>query len=184
MKKHLAQPLWGEIRPSDLTAIRPAHDPQRARPLCTVTAYVGGLFDWIFSEGVQVIEPGVAPDDESEGSLSDDDLVTSMPVDIPHLAQSTPKHYSFHHEEYGKAKYPRFTTQAYGEVRVGDVVELARDTETKWKNSTQQWYAFVTDRSIGSKGLETLKILWLYWPEDLAMCMSMKYPFSNEVCLS
>ena len=189
LRKHLGQPLWGEILPSDLAAIPPAHLPNQYRQRCVVTSYVGNLFEWIFSEGIEVIEPHSCPSQlESEESEIDHELeelclprhqesIKSEIKDMP------PKYYSFHHEEYGKAIYPRFTTDTGGRIKVGDVVEMGRDDETRWKKSTQKWYAYVTDIWTTPKGDRKMKILWLYWPEDTALCMTMKYPYSNEVVI-
>jgi len=169
--KYLRQPLWGEVLPGDLTAIRPAHPPSLARGRCVVTAYVGSLFGWIFDEGLEVVESDQV--DTSDEEL--DDLLLVSNVVQP------PKYYTFHHDEYRTVQYPRFTTGTRGMVRVGDVVELQRDSDTRWKKSTQKWYAFVTDKWTTPKGVVKLKIIWLYWPEDMALCMLMKYPHANEV---
>ena len=178
LTRHLQQPLWGEILPTDLTAVKPAHAPQAARTRCVVTAYVGSLFSWIFGEGVEIIEP-----DSTDGLVSDDEFLDEQDLGVvlgTKVAQS-PKYYDFHHGELQRAMVPRFTTSTTGKVKVGDVVEMRRDDETKWKRSTQKWYAYVTDRWDTPKGVGKLKILWLYWPEDVALCMNMKYPYSNEV---
>ena len=172
LRRHLKQPVWGEILPSDLTAIKPAHPPREARNRCVVTAYVSSLFEWIFGEGVQTIEP-------KDGLIIDDKLKYLVPKRKP----QPPQFYTFHHEEYGTAVFDRFTTCTMGPITIGDVVELRRDVETRWKRSTQRWYAFVSDIWFMPTGIEMLKILWLYWPEDVALCMSMKYPHSNEVSL-
>ena len=174
LKRHLKQPLWGEVLPSDLTAVPYAHPQQKPRERCIVTAYVGSLFDWIFSEGVEIIEP--------DADLSDDDSIDNMDYLLPKpIVPQPPRYYTFHHQEYQTAVFPRFTTGTTGMVKVGDVVEMGRDEQTQWKMSTQKWYAFVTDRWTTPRGVVKLKILWLYWPEDVALCKSMKYPFSNEV---
>jgi hypothetical protein len=177
--RHRKQPVWGEILPTDLNAIRPAHSPQRSRERCVVTAYVSGLFEWIFSEGIQTIGP--------TDRIYDTDVMSDDDIDIEDLLipksqiLAPSKYYNFRHDEYGKAVYARHTTGTTGNVTCGDVVELRRDTDTRWKKSTQRWYAFVTDRWITPNGAERIKIIWLYWPEDVALCMSMKYPHPNEV---
>jgi hypothetical protein len=185
LKEHLCQPLWGEILPSALSAITPAHHPTRARQRCVVTGYVGNLFEWIFGEGIEIVEPHSGPYGlGSDGIIDDEFLHESELVELlkPEFKQDLPsKKYGFHHAEYGKAVYPRFTTSIKGKVKVGDVVEMGRDDETRWQKSTQKWYAYVTDIWTTPKGDTRLKILWLYWPEDTAFCMAMKYPFSNEV---
>ena len=185
LTKHLRQPLWGEILPTDLTAIRPAHIPQCARPRCVVTSYVGNLFEWIFGEGVEVIEPDSDPDyleDDGIVNGSDLDLVAfGIPLEPEVKNGLPPKYYDFHHDEYGNAIHTRFTTSTKGMVKVGDVVEIGRDDATRWKKSTQKWYAYVRELYTTPKGDTRLHILWLYWPEDTALCMSMKYPHSNEV---
>lgn len=185
LTKHLRQPLWGEILPADLTAIRAAHIPQRARPRCVVTSYVGNLFEWIFGEGVEVIEPHSDPPylgDEGIASDSDLDLLDFEMFLEPNVKKELPsKYYDFHHDEYGNAIHARFTMSTKGMVKVGDVVEIGRDDTTRWKKSTQKWYAYVREIYTTPKGDTRLKILWLYWPEDTAFCMSMKYPYSNEV---
>ena len=175
LRRHLKQPVWGEILPSDLTAIKPAHPPGEARDRCVVTAYVSSLFEWIFGEGIQIIEPH----DTKDGLIIDDKLKHLLPKQKP----QAPQFYTFHHEEYRTAVFDRFTTCTMGPITVGDVVELRRDVETRWKKSTQRWYAFVSDTWATPMGIGKLKILWLYWPEDVALCMSMKYPYSNEVSL-
>lgn len=178
LTRHLKQPLWGEILPTDLTAVKPAHAPHVARTRCVVTAYVGSLFSWIFGEGVEVIEP-----DSTDGLLYDDEFEDEpeLGVVLATRIPQPPKYYAFHHDELQRAAVPRFTTDTTGQVKVGDVVEMRRDDETKWKKSTQKWYAYVTDRWDTPKEVGKLKILWLYWPEDVALCMNMKYPYSNEV---
>ena len=178
LTRHLKQPFWGEILPADLTAIKPAHSSHAARKRSVVTAYVGHLFSWIFGEGVEVIEPdcmdGLLDDEEFDDEL---ELCPVLGTKIP----QPPKYYDFHHEELSRVVVPRFTSGTTGPVKVGDVVEMRRDDETKWKKSTQKWYAYVTDRWDTPKGVTKVKILWLYWPEDVALCMNMKYPYSNEV---
>ena len=174
--KYLNQPVWGEVLPTDLKAIRPAHSPDRSRKRCVVTAYVGNLFEWIFSEGVETIEPNHAAYDSDSDDDVDVDYLDRTPIPEP------PKYYNFHHEDYDKAVYPRYTTDTYGDLQFGDVVEMPRDTATSWKRSTKHWYAFVTDHWTTPKGSKRMKILWLYWPEDVALCMAMKYPHPKEVC--
>lgn len=175
------QPLWGEILPSDLTAVPPAHRLHKSRDRCVVTSYVGNLFKWIFGEGVEVVEPS-----NNEGHGNDDEgddirleRMALEPRQVKLLSEQ--RAYAFHHDEYGKAIYPRYTTGTAGPVKVGDVVELRKDGETKWKNSTKSWYAYVRDTWTTSAGLQKTRILWLYWPEDMALCMSMRYPYQNEV---
>lgn len=182
-RKFFRQALWGEILPSDLTAIPPAHSPQHARSRCVVTPYVNDLFNWIFNDRLEVVESEM-------GSYGDGDVLTRNPktelrdLSFSNRATSTsPVQYQFHHREYRNAVYPRFSTQATGSIRVGDVIELPREEETPWKGSTQRWYALVTNRWKNAKDAWKLSILWLYWPEDVALCKSMKYPFSNEVAL-
>ena len=178
LTEQLDQPIWGEILPGGLDAVRRAHHPAGARERCVVTSYVGNLFSWIFGDGVQVIEPSSDECDVKNDDKNLDDNCGYLSVTKPVM----PQHYNFHHEEYSKAVYPRFTTHTTGAVRAGDVVELKRDILTRWKISTQKWYAYVTGRYKTPKlGLDRIKILWLYWPEDVALCMSMKYPYSNEV---
>ena len=175
LRRHLKQPVWGEILPSDLTAIKPAHPPGEARDRCVVTAYVASLFEWIFGEGIQIIEPH----HKKDGIIIDEKLKNLLPKQ-----KLRPLHfYTFHHDEYRTAIFDRFTSCTTGSIKVGDVVELRRDVETRWKKSTQRWYAFVSDTWTTTTGFRELKILWLYWPEDVALCMSMKYPYSNEVLL-
>jgi hypothetical protein len=179
--KHMKQPLWGEILPADLTAIPPAHAPKRARAQCAVTAYVGSLFEPIFGEGIQVIEPHSAPPDSEDGFESDEDFNSEDLIMSTRESPQLSKCYTFHHEECQNAVYPRFTTRTKGPVSIGDVVELRREDGTQWTNSTQKWYGFVKDKWTTAKDVTKLKILWLYWPEDTALCMSMKYPYSDEV---
>src|SRR5438045_7437674 len=101
LRKHLIQPLWGEILPRDLTAVRPAHNKTRDRRV--VTAYVATLFNWIFPDSVlQVIEPNSDPHDNTDdnGIISDDDVSVDN-LSIPStIIPRAPKYYSFHHEEY------------------------------------------------------------------------------------
>lgn len=180
--KFFTQSIWGEILPSDLTAIPPAHDPRHARPRCVVTQYVNNLFEWIFKDRLEVVEP--------EMDLRGFDIplrthkIESQDLRISNRAPSkSPVHSSFHHDEYQNAIYPRFSTRTTGSIKVGDVIELPREDETRWKGSTQRWYAMVTNRWKNAKDAWKLSILWLYWPEDVALCKSMKYPYSNEVGL-
>lgn len=181
LSKHLGQPLWGETLPSDLTAVPPAHRLQKSRDRCVVTPYVENLFEWIFGQGVEVVKP--SNNDYGNGDQGDDIRLERMTLE-PRQTKllSEPKAYTFHHENYGKAIYPRYTTGKTGTVQVGDVVELRKSGETKWKSSTKSWYAFVRDKWTTPTGFKKIRILWLYWPEDIALCMSMKYPYQNEVC--
>jgi len=185
LKRHLKQPLWGEILPTDLTAVKPAHPPSRARKRCVVTSYVGNLFGWIFDDAVEVIEPGhhkePTPSEMEEFDELDYLVEEDVETEVSGGCQMRPVTYEFHHPEYRTVIYPRFTSSVRGPVVVGSVIELKRDDETKWKKSTQKWYAYVTDKWTTTKGITKLKIIWLYWPEDVALCMAMKYPFSNEV---
>src|SRR5271170_8361046 len=112
LTKHLKQPLWQEILPTDLRAVPPAHPNEPNRNRCVVTASVGDLFKWIFGEGIEIIEPS---------------MPTVDCMDISILTPS-PKYYSFHHDEYGFATYTPFTTSIGGNVNVGDVVEFTRET--------------------------------------------------------
>lgn len=174
LNSHLEQPVWQEILHTDLKAIPLAHGSTEARDRRVVTAYVGSLFEWIFHEIIQVIEPS-----SDDGMISDNDIFFEELLPIPKVPQH-PRYYSFHHKEYRIALHPRFTTSTRGSIKVGDVVELRRDEQTRWKKSTQKWYAFVTDRWSTATGIWKFRILWLYWPEDVALCQSMKYPYSNE----
>jgi hypothetical protein len=176
-RKFLSQPIWGDIYPLDLTAIRPAHDPRRARQRCVVTPYVSNLFSWIFADGLEIVESDTIVDDGVSSDVDPADL------EIPNVSVPPPQEYGFHHGEYRSAVYPRFTTRTTGSIQVGDIIELPRDEISCWKGSTQRWYAFVTNRWETAKGAWKLSILWLYWPEDVALCKSMKYPHSNEVGL-
>ena len=176
-KQYLRQPLWGEVLPADLTAIKPAHPASLARDRCVVTDYVGRLFGWIFDEGIEIVEPDMV---DSESNSSEDELAFLLGP-AANIPLRPPTYYTFHHDEYRNVQYRRFTTSARGSVTVGDVVELQRDCDTRWKKSTQKWYAFIRDKWTTPKGIVKLKIIWLYWPEDMALCMSMKYPYPNEV---
>lgn len=191
LKRHLKQPFWGEILPTDLTAVPAAHPPSRSRKRCVATAYVGSLFEWIFGEGVEIIERGhreevveePGDDDEEDFIIPDymfDDVESEEPEEAAQegAVRGT---YKFHHPEYQTVIQPRYTTSNHGPVAVGSVIEIKRDGETRWKKSTQKWYAYVTDKWTTPKGITKIKIIWLYWPEDVALCMSMKYPFANEV---
>ena len=195
LHRHLKQPLWGEILPSSLTAVPLAHPMRRSRDRCVATDYVGNLFEWIFGQGLEVINSttelfDAEDEDECEDEEGQEGGHHNQVVQVPILEPKESKTlsdtslYAFHHEEYGKAMYPRYTTGVSGRVKVGDVVELGRGEGTRWTSSTKNWYAYVSDRWTTSKGTVKLKILWLYWPEDIALCMSMKYPYQNEVPLS
>jgi hypothetical protein len=174
LKRHLKQPFWGEIIPFGLTAVRHAHPGRGNRKRGTVTPYVGGLFDCIFGDDVEVVTSGMGGSEEGESEEEDSDF-TPVPNGVD------TGEYTFHHEEYNRVVYPRCTTSSTGRVRVGDVVELEKAQGTRWTKSTQKWYAFVRDIQITPKGDKKLKIIWLYWPEDTALCMSMKYPHPKEV---
>lgn len=181
LTEHLKQPVWGEALPTNLTAIRPAHPLGLARDRCVVTAYVGSLFQWIFGQGIEIIDTYSEPHGHEARAMGDTGSGEHVPK--PGQAQTQLPYYSFYHEKYWVALHPRFTTSTTGTVRTGDVIELS-DEGNLWKKSTKKRYAFVTDQSETSDGMEKLKILWLYWPEDLELCMSMRYPYSNEVCFS
>jgi hypothetical protein len=177
LRKHCNQPIWGEVLAGDYTAVPEAHPRSRTRTRNTVTAYVGSLFEWIFGDRIQVIEPDSGRHETLDGSINDDD---PTPDGFRRKVPSLSKLYTFHHLEYQNAVYPRFTTRTTGTVKVGDVIELPRDDKTKW-TGTEKWYAFVRDRLTTPQSLVNLKIIWLYFPQDVALCKSMKYPYSNEV---
>jgi hypothetical protein len=193
LKKHLKQPFWGEILPTDLTAVPAAHPPSRSRKRCVATAYVGSLFEWIFGEGVEIIERGhheelveeAGSDDEEDFIIPDylfDEVKSEGPEEEAEVHKGgATRTYKFHHPEYQTVIQPRYTSPTHGPAAVGSVIEVQRDGETRWKKSTQKWHAYVTDKWTTSKGVTKIKIIWLYWPEDVALCMSMKYPFPNEV---
>jgi len=67
-------------------------------------------------------------------------------------------------------------------ILVGDVVQLNKDQETRWKSTADSWYAYV--QSVEKrKGEDVLGLIWLYHPHD-TICGRMMYPYKRELFFS
>ena len=69
-----------------------------------------------------------------------------------------------------------------GTIRVGDVVELRSDEDSRWKSSHMMMYAYVQGIKSSKRG-QVLKVIWFYRPNETT-CLNMDYPFANELFLS
>lgn len=74
------------------------------------------------------------------------------------------------------------TSSTPARIAVGDVVQLARDSKSAWKDTAESWYAYVqaVDRR---KHEDVLRVIWLYRPEDTP-CAKMHYPYKKELFFS
>ncbi|KAH9864645.1 hypothetical protein J1614_010580 [Plenodomus biglobosus] len=77
--------------------------------------------------------------------------------------------------------------QSYGgsRVNIGDVVAIKADEmdRRKWRNSSDEWLAYVHDTKLRDGDVQELFVLWLYRPCDTNM-FKAKYPFKNELFFS
>lgn len=119
-----------------------------------VTPYVFKLFSHIyFGDQLAPTEPH-----QSEATTSGNSIITdSSPI--------------------GLAAIPT------GQVKIGDVVCLARDVDGHWRDYELTWYAYVHDIEQNHDGQEQLHVFWLYRPSETT-CGNMKYPFANELFFS
>ncbi|KAJ4992512.1 cytosine-specific methyltransferase [Stagonosporopsis vannaccii] len=70
-------------------------------------------------------------------------------------------------------------------VRVGDVVSTIPDSadKAKWRDSNDEWLAYVQGTETAPGGAQRLMLLWLYRPADTNICHA-EYPVTNELFLS
>ena len=67
-------------------------------------------------------------------------------------------------------------------VRIGDVVGIKSDAQTKWKSNDAFWYGYVQGITMLKKGAK-LNLIWLY-DSTHTPCQDMKYPYATELFLS
>ncbi|KAF3490506.1 DNA methyltransferase Dim-2 [Arthroderma uncinatum] len=70
-------------------------------------------------------------------------------------------------------------TSETGDILVGDVVAVKKDSLSVWKGEEELWYALVQ----GFTKHGSLQLIWLYRPTD-TVCTNMTYPYDNELFLS
>ncbi|KAF2195457.1 S-adenosyl-L-methionine-dependent methyltransferase [Zopfia rhizophila CBS 207.26] len=70
-----------------------------------------------------------------------------------------------------------------GKVKVGDVISVKSDTNSKWKTTDHDWFAYVQRIEKTRSSDIRLYVLWLYRPEDTTIS-TMVYPITKELFLS
>jgi len=82
----------------------------------------------------------------------------------------------------GDAQSPDLSSTRPRRILVGDVIQLNKDQETRWKSTADSWYAYV--QSVEKrKGEDVLGLIWLYHPHD-TICGRMMYPHKRELFFS
>ncbi|KAI9706912.1 MAG: DNA methyltransferase Dim-2 [Bogoriella megaspora] len=68
-------------------------------------------------------------------------------------------------------------------IRIGTVIAVARDQQSKWKDASSHWYAYVQSISKDRKSREILDVIWMYRPEETTLAGG-QYPWNNELFFS
>jgi DNA (cytosine-5)-methyltransferase 1 len=157
----LSHPIFNQTDPCRLKAI-PKVEPQYEKTV--VTPFVFNLFHRMpFHSHMQVLSQVKSTRQKQQSRRT---LLDLTPLDC----QPTPT--------------PQYKPHVRA-ARKGDVVSICPDesTQTKWKNSTGVWYAYVQEVRILKSGKQNLDLLWLYAPTDTTLGHGY-YPFGNELFMS
>ena len=162
-------PVWSEVHPKNLGAIpvQPRHEVKTV-----VTQYVFEHFKhfkWSAFLSPHVPSPKVENVRRRMRWTSDPQLVFRT-----QRAKKSKVESAAHKEQIADSN--RFS------VRVGDVVELKKDEDSRWKGDDQSWYAYVQGIE-GTQEERGLRVIWLARPSDTTCC-SGHYSFSNELFLT
>jgi DNA (cytosine-5)-methyltransferase 1 len=71
------------------------------------------------------------------------------------------------------------TLQRPSSVQIGDVVAIAPDKTSRWRDSATLWFAYIKNIIPGRRD-SWLQVIWLYSPEHTT-CGNMFYPYRNEL---
>ncbi|KAL8928514.1 MAG: hypothetical protein Q9208_001748 [Pyrenodesmia sp. 3 TL-2023] len=163
-----SHPLWGEIDPVALDAI-PRQPEHRLDSRTVVTPYVYQCFSHL--PWAKLLDPLPLQNEPQK----------STEFYSPKLgALSAPKTQD-DQDQLPSSNHARVTSDR-GEIRTGDVVAIASDTNTAWRTKDDCWYGYVQGRKSTKRGHQ-LHLIWIYRPTDTA-CQDMRYPYANEVFLS
>ncbi|KAI9837405.1 MAG: DNA methyltransferase Dim-2 [Thelocarpon superellum] len=150
-------PLWGEIVPTDLAAIK-AH-PSHVHAT-VVTPYVYECFQRLpWARCLKAIKPRVSTPTKA-----------LIEVSVP-----TPTRLRW-------SKLGRPMTRP-DKVQVGDVIGVEKDVETRWKGPDAIWFAYVQAIEPHAAGRRYLGVIWLYRPSDTT-CSTTHYPHHDELFFS
>ncbi|KAI5300587.1 DNA methyltransferase Dim-2, partial [Ascosphaera atra] len=159
--------LWHQIVPSQTPNLVMPEQPQRARGT-VVTPYVRECFkEMEWGSFLHAREP------REEIAEAQRRRIQAMGFNMRDPAGGLYRPYADVEHKCGE----------YNGIRVGDVVAVPRDVETKWKgNEDDLWFALVTEiRPL--KYTARLFVLWLYKPSD-TLCAHLTYLPKRELFLS
>ena len=158
-------PIWGEVNPDALTAIR-------QRPMIEkntiLTPFVHECFKRMyFAEYIE------------EREILDSDVVVRIRQQKQRL-DLTPFG-AREAQDQGRLTPVSMDDNSTGlmGITVGDVVCVPSDTESVWKAASSTWYAYVQAVREGGDGA-VLDVIWLYEPQDTTIGKAY-YPFKNEL---
>ncbi|KAF2848215.1 S-adenosyl-L-methionine-dependent methyltransferase [Plenodomus tracheiphilus IPT5] len=162
----LSHPLWRECMIKGMTSVKP--QPQVVQRTLATPDVFESFQDMYFGANIQGLEPSeyVAYKQERRKRKLG---FTKTPMRMPLQAMPTAK------------------LQLYrgSPVRIGDVVAIKPDEidRKKWRNSNEEWLAYVHDTTPRQGGLQELSVLWLYHPCDTNI-FKADYPFNHELFFS
>ncbi|EME42042.1 hypothetical protein DOTSEDRAFT_72966 [Dothistroma septosporum NZE10] len=167
----LHHPIWGEVDPLRLAAIRERHHIEQHT---VVTPYAYECFKSMYF-GDQLAERNMALE------------MLSKVKKRKRRLRLTPR-YLPQHESTAVSSLLTPTSMARDspeplvDVSAGDVVCVHPDLGSKWGSDSTPWFVYVQRvRAHGDRTL--LDVLWLYEPKDTTMGKAY-YPFKNELFMS
>ena len=164
-KQLLAHPIWGECMARGSTSVK----PQKSEVQQTLaTDHVYESFKHMyFGKHIHKLGPSkpvLALQKERKRKLgfpeclSTSNKVQTTPPRRPHVEPS---------------------------IQIGDVVAIDPNEmdQKNWRNSAQEWLAYVQDIALRADGTSRLSVIWLYRSCETNIYKA-KYPFDNELFLS
>ncbi|KAF1981204.1 hypothetical protein K402DRAFT_398772 [Aulographum hederae CBS 113979] len=157
-----ADPFWKEVNFDDLSAVK-WQDLKEQNTI--VTPYVYSCFkDMYFAKWLEERKPSKAVQMQHEQRKV---TLGFGSIDTPSVLQQSD---ALHLLPPGK-------------VRIGDIVVVARDEQSAWKDASDAWCAYVQKVRRSHTGKKLLDVIWLYKPSHTTLA-NMNYPFSNELFFS
>lgn len=168
----LQQPIWREIDPLNLNAIKRQPSLPLAVEMTVVTPFVYKCFkDMYFASHLSLKEPTPEVLDSIKTVKREKCLTpwNASPTVKPLIDLNFP--------EQASIQDPR-------DVRQGDVVCIEPNGERDWIHSrTTMWYAYVQNVHQDQRGKDKLDVIWLYEAADTTIGNAF-YPFKNELFFS
>ncbi|KAM0714216.1 hypothetical protein Q7P37_010003 [Cladosporium fusiforme] len=188
----LQQPIWHEIDPLNLKAIKrqPLDDDMRT----VVTPFVYRCFqDMYFASHLRLRKPHLEVLEriaalKKQRCLTPWDAESTARPDIDIVQQASDQQPS---DDIHQNTDPSTesgpdppSSQPLIDVQQGDVVCVEPNAERDWKDSKSTiWYAYVQAAYQDQSGNKKLDVIWLYEPSDTTIGDGF-YPFKNELFFS